>query len=913
MKKIDDIDIYKFTDSKNSVMYDQYWDSNIGELIHGINKIKDKYVGTLLKSVLNDVISLKTAKGRALDMWGLLLNFNRSIEFDDKDLLIDLNDENFDNLEIINNDPTKKRGSLKDDPYRTVLQLRLHAQNTLADIVFMSPLLSDVIGSRISINDELDMKYVTYYVRDELPAWLDMSLSELDILPRPAGCGSKIESSLYRYVYFYPGANIQELGTFYFSIFFGEEENPYYKSIKKYINPVELYKPFLTWYNPNLYKEHIKKDEDSIKAKCQERIKEYEKLEYLQELIEGYEEEIGYSLKPGLWSEKRKEVFDEYYNKPKNERNDMPESWHIKEAELYLINARRYYSNNMDNSYHLDELDDDYNLQHKFFYEDEVPKYLFYNENDGYYYTTSNFNINSITSWCMHNNYLWQHVGLSDFYTTKYSILFKEDDRGDNPWEYWKNGNIDRLNQYLEVDNLMMLGVRRIKGDIVYGEMPRNPFYEYWEPKLNNIIDRNDKIHNFLGDDKDEKTIEINEFDSINRYSKKEVIFMNLYKLLLIFRNTNQKLIQHLWDLKQCHLDVAAVRACADIYRKITNAPVIQQVRLDENKNVINPEQAPSYYENKALVYKKTAENFGSRNHGTELAELYKIRADNLREEGHLFRRIQKLHFKECQNIIKDTFTHILNDSIPLMQDIKEKVKKLVSDDSNKNHWVGEFCDTFIQTIYGIHNECSDNLSDYKSKANNFLIEDRFKTWIHYGREGFKSGSDIDFLLKDQKAAKEAIEVAKGMWELGTFAYFNSLDLNGIKRKMHLISNDKIVKVGWDPNKGAWKRWQKDLVDNMSGDPRGFAGKELREYADKLETQFTNLLKLRTCELNNIGIRGRYLSSKRNQYVLCNSRILGDNDWYINQYPDACKQSIGAYRLPENKYSVDILKNERYN
>lgn len=910
MKKIDDIDIYNFTDSKNSVMYDQYWDSNIGELIHGINKIKNKYVGAILKSVLNDIISLKTAKGRALDMWGLLLNFNRSIEFNDNDLLIDLNNEDFDNLEIINNDPTKKRGSLKDDAYRTVLQLRLHAQNTLADVVFMSPLLSDVVGSRISINDELDMRYVTYYVKDELPAWLDVTLSELDILPRPAGCGSKIESSLYRYVYFYPGANIKELGTFYFSIFYGEEDNLYYKSIKKYINPTDLYKPFLTWYNPNLYTKHIKKDEDSIKARCLQKQNDYEKIEYLEVLIEGYAEEVGDIFTPELWSKKKREVDEEYTKKDEKLRNDMPESWHIKEIQLELINAKR---SNYELEMALDEVSrirNNFYLRNKFFYEDEVSKYLFFNKTDGYYYTNSNYTIDSITTWCIHDNYLWNHVGLSDFYTPRWSIFFN-DENPENDWNTWKNGNIDRLNQYLEVDNLMMLGIRTIEDDIVYGEMPRNPFYEYWKPKIDELIDKNDKIHNFLGDDKEAKVIGINRFDTKGVYTKKEVMFWSFYQLLLVYRNTNQMLCQQLWDLKQCHLDISTIKTCESIYNKIHTAPAVDKINVDEDKNLIHPIQTVAYYDHMSLIYKQTADDFQKETHANDMAELYKLRADNIRLQSQLFNEMKKLHYIECRDVIKNTFLQIGSEGYEKINDIKKELLDIIGDVEDK-HWIEEFCDTYSQRCLALVNIYSDEFENYKGRADNFLNEDRFNTWIKSWRVGHSISSDFDFLLKDKDAAKEAIEVAKGMWELGTFAKNYNLDLNGIKNKMHLISDDKIRKVGWDPNNGSWRKWQKDLVDNMSGDPRYWAGRHLREYADKLETQFTNLYQLRTCEINQLGIRARYLTSRRNKYIMCNSRILGDNDWYREEYPNSCKHSMGDYKLPDDKFSASILDKQAY-
>ena len=48
----------------------QYRNTNIQELISGIIEIKRKYIYMAIQSLLNDNLSISTAKGVGLDLWG---------------------------------------------------------------------------------------------------------------------------------------------------------------------------------------------------------------------------------------------------------------------------------------------------------------------------------------------------------------------------------------------------------------------------------------------------------------------------------------------------------------------------------------------------------------------------------------------------------------------------------------------------------------------------------------------------------------------------------------------------------------------------------------------------------------------------------------------------------------------------
>ena len=46
--------------------------------------------------------------------------------------------------------------------------------------------------------DSINMEFITYYFRNQIPSWLNNILTTYDILPRPAGVGVEFVSAFYR-------------------------------------------------------------------------------------------------------------------------------------------------------------------------------------------------------------------------------------------------------------------------------------------------------------------------------------------------------------------------------------------------------------------------------------------------------------------------------------------------------------------------------------------------------------------------------------------------------------------------------------------------------------------------------------------------------------------------------------------
>lgn len=178
----------------------QYKNTNIEALLKGIAKIKEKYVGSASLSV-KDCMDLTKAKGDALDMWGRLLNFSRYVPISNE------NKELFHNFTFYNRNFVKLKfadhsdityAGLTDSAYRLVLQLLWSNRNISSTIFTTSSLASEIFHAEVIVGDSMDMSYVTYYFRDEIPLWLNHILTNYDILPRPACVGSKFVSAIFR-------------------------------------------------------------------------------------------------------------------------------------------------------------------------------------------------------------------------------------------------------------------------------------------------------------------------------------------------------------------------------------------------------------------------------------------------------------------------------------------------------------------------------------------------------------------------------------------------------------------------------------------------------------------------------------------------------------------------------------------
>ena len=198
------IDFKAFGEIKEQIQA-QYRNTNIQELISGIIEIKRKYIYMAIQSLLNDNLSISTAKGVGLDLWGNLLHLSRYIPSDKGDnyAYFSFNAKNFKTnggLIFYNaNKPTY--GVLEDLYYRQLLLIVYQGYFLNSSIPKLTLFAKDAFssyGDFLCVRDNLTMDWQIYVFNSKIPAWLNFMMTNYDILPRPAGVGTKLQERIVR-------------------------------------------------------------------------------------------------------------------------------------------------------------------------------------------------------------------------------------------------------------------------------------------------------------------------------------------------------------------------------------------------------------------------------------------------------------------------------------------------------------------------------------------------------------------------------------------------------------------------------------------------------------------------------------------------------------------------------------------
>lgn len=227
----------------------QYRDTNIKELISGIIEIKKKYIFLAMKSLLNDNLSISTAKGVGLDLWGNLLHLSRYIPSDKGDnyAYFNFNSKNFKTNGglIFYNANKPNYASLDDLYYRQLLLILYQGYFLNSDIPNLTLFSRESLSAYgdLYIRDSLKMDWQIYVFNSKIPVWLNFMMSNFDILPRPAGVGSKIVERIVRRFGFGVDSILEKprYDLFNFNkknfnkiVFFDENNNYYPDYIKEY-------------------------------------------------------------------------------------------------------------------------------------------------------------------------------------------------------------------------------------------------------------------------------------------------------------------------------------------------------------------------------------------------------------------------------------------------------------------------------------------------------------------------------------------------------------------------------------------------------------------------------------------------------------------------------------------------------
>lgn len=181
----------------------QYTYSNVGELARGILKVFEKHCGNAYNSIILDNFNLPSANGDSLDLWGNILGLSRYIPQDPVGK--NYNYFNFNNKQFIqlifNNPNAPEYGTLDDGAFRDMLLFLLQRQYVFPSPYNLNIFLTsffDKYGG-VYIQDSTDMSYQTVWFNENIPDWLSYILRTNDILPRPAGVGSKFGISYNRF------------------------------------------------------------------------------------------------------------------------------------------------------------------------------------------------------------------------------------------------------------------------------------------------------------------------------------------------------------------------------------------------------------------------------------------------------------------------------------------------------------------------------------------------------------------------------------------------------------------------------------------------------------------------------------------------------------------------------------------
>lgn len=200
----------------------QYRGTNIEKLVLGILEIRSKYLIKAFESLIKDNISLATAKGDGLDLWGQLIGFRRYVLIDEISGLF---------------------YNLSDDEFRSMLMCVFQKQFINADINSVNEFVNSVLGkfADIAVKDTTDMSYQIYVFSARLPSWLLYCLQNRDVLPRPACVGVGIEQETWSWFGFAPDDYDKESNPTayqtrkdYFDRYFGNFDNSIFRDIATY-------------------------------------------------------------------------------------------------------------------------------------------------------------------------------------------------------------------------------------------------------------------------------------------------------------------------------------------------------------------------------------------------------------------------------------------------------------------------------------------------------------------------------------------------------------------------------------------------------------------------------------------------------------------------------------------------------
>ena len=161
-----------FREISLNVLQKQYGYTNISDLILKRAAVWDKHMGNISETFVREILDYNTCIPEALDyFWGKMLKITRNFV-----------------------DAEGKTFSLTNDQFREVIKIRAFGTTWKGDILSMNVFLKNLFKDRGNayILDNLDMTVQIFVFDFILEDWESYLFTTQDILPRPAGVGTKI-------------------------------------------------------------------------------------------------------------------------------------------------------------------------------------------------------------------------------------------------------------------------------------------------------------------------------------------------------------------------------------------------------------------------------------------------------------------------------------------------------------------------------------------------------------------------------------------------------------------------------------------------------------------------------------------------------------------------------------------------
>lgn len=195
-------------------VYQQYRDTNIEKLLKGIQRIRNVYIEQTIKSFIEEIYDIRTARGIGLDVWGKILNFSRFLPIPSKKDPVppienikefSFYDSNFVKLQFKDRDKADYL-RMDDFSYRIILMMLMQKQNVFPNIIEVSNLnraIFEQLGINLIVLDCEKMEKLTLVTDTFLPPWIEFVIKNYDIILRPLCVGTEVKIDLLKPINFY--------------------------------------------------------------------------------------------------------------------------------------------------------------------------------------------------------------------------------------------------------------------------------------------------------------------------------------------------------------------------------------------------------------------------------------------------------------------------------------------------------------------------------------------------------------------------------------------------------------------------------------------------------------------------------------------------------------------------------------